>query len=161
MRKYAVEVCVWLYTTDHSMDNSSCKQVRHAKVLMYQYSRYYLGTVQAPTAPLRFVADRRITKPKYSHDVEHLSHSIRKNNNLHMLKQRRRSASQFLADQLRSDQRFCFRYTDSTIPFLLKSKIFNCLAFFCDCTGRFVSHLFGSHIGGFPTRRLICLGGNW
>ena len=27
----------------------------------------------------------------------------------------------------------------------------------CACTGRFVSDLFGNHIVGFPTRRLICL----
>ena len=45
------------------------------------------------------------------------------------------------ADQLRSnciaDQRLCFRYTDSTIPLLLKSEI----AFFRDFTGRFVLEL--------------------
>ena len=29
------------------------------------------------------------------------------------------------------------------------------LALFCACTGRFVSDLFGNHIVGFPTRRLI------
>ena len=53
------------------------------------------------------------------------------------------------ADQLHgngeADQRFCFRYSDSTIPLLLKS---------CACTGRFVSDLFGNHIVGFPMRRL-------
>ena len=57
------------------------------------------------------------------------------------------------ADQLRSnceaDQRLCFRYSDSTIPLLLKS-----ITLFCDCTGRFVSDLFGNHIVGFPTRWL-------
>ena len=61
-------------------------------------------------------------------------------------------------DQLRSnceaDQRLCFRYTDSTIPLLLKIRNFKLLALFCDCTGRFVSDLFESHIVGFPTRRL-------
>ena len=55
------------------------------------------------------------------------------------------------ADQLRgnreADQRLCFRYSDSTVPLLLKSEI--------SCTGRFVSDLFGNHIVGFPTRRLI------
>ena len=39
------------------------------------------------------------------------------------------------ADQLRgnrkADQRLCFRYSDSTIPLLLKH-----LALFCACTGR-------------------------
>ena len=52
------------------------------------------------------------------------------------------------ADQLRSnceaDQRFCFRYTDSTISFLLKSKISKFLACFCDCAGLFVSDLVGN-----------------
>ena len=63
-------------------------------------------------------------------------------------------------DQLRgnreADQRLCFRYLDSTIPLLLKSEI-KFLALFCACTGRFVSALFGNHIVGFPTRRLILL----
>ena len=58
------------------------------------------------------------------------------------------------ADQLRSnceaDQRLCFRYSDSTIPLLLKSKISSSY----DGTGRFVSDLFGNHIVGFPMRRL-------
>ena len=57
------------------------------------------------------------------------------------------------ADQLRgnreTDQRLCFRYSDSTIPLLLTAKISS-----CDCTGRFMSDLFGNHIVGFPTRRL-------
>ena len=59
------------------------------------------------------------------------------------------------ADQLRgnreADQRLCFCYSDSTVPF------FKLLAIFCVCTGRFVSDLFGNHIVGFPTRRLIYL----
>ena len=63
------------------------------------------------------------------------------------------------ADQLRgnreADQRLRFRYSDSTIPLLLKSENFKLLALFCACTGRFVSDLFGNHIVGFPTRRLI------
>ena len=60
------------------------------------------------------------------------------------------------ADQLRgnreADQRLCFRYSDSrpTVPLLLKP-----LAIFCSCTARFVLDLFGNHIVGFPTRRLI------
>ena len=45
------------------------------------------------------------------------------------------------ADQLRSnceaDQRLCFRYTDSTVPHLLKSKI----SIFCDCAAWFVLDL--------------------
>ena len=54
-------------------------------------------------------------------------------------------------DQLRSnceaDQRLCFRYSDGTIPLLLKSEIssfqlFSMLARTC----RFVSDLFGNHI---------------
>ena len=65
------------------------------------------------------------------------------------------------ADQLRgnreADQRLCFRYSDSTIPLLLKSEISRFLALFCDCTGRFVSDLVENHIVGFPTRRLISL----
>ena len=60
------------------------------------------------------------------------------------------------ADQLRgnreANQRFCFRYTDSTIPLLSKTKI---SSLFCACTAQFVSDLFGNHIVGFPTRWLI------
>ena len=41
---------------------------------------------------------------------------------LHNRKQRRRSASRYRE----ADQRLCFRYTDSTIPLLPKSKI-SCL----------------------------------
>ena len=52
------------------------------------------------------------------------------------------------ADQLRgnreADQRLCFRYTDSTIPLLPKSKIFKPLAVFCGCTARFVWDLVGN-----------------
>ena len=59
------------------------------------------------------------------------------------------------ADQLRgnreADQRLCFRNSDSTIPLLLKSEIS-----ICACTGWFVLDLFGNHIVGFPTRRLVC-----
>ena len=47
------------------------------------------------------------------------------------------------ADQLscdrKADQRFCFRYTDSTIPLLPRS-----LAIFCGCAARFVSDLIGN-----------------
>ena len=47
------------------------------------------------------------------------------------------------ADQLRgnreADQRLCFRYTDSTIPLLPKSKNFKSLTIFCGCTARIVS----------------------
>ena len=64
------------------------------------------------------------------------------------------------ADQLRgnreADQRLCFRYSDSTIPLLLKSENFELLTLFCACTGRFVSDLFGNNIVDFPTRRLKC-----
>ena len=44
---------------------------------------------------------------------------IKKINNLHMLKQRRRS----IPGNREADQRLCFHYTDSTIPILSKSKI--------------------------------------
>ena len=54
-----------------------------------------------------------------------------------------------------ADQRLCFRNTDSTIPLLSKIQNFLSLATFCDSTVRFVSDLFGNHIVGFPTRRLI------
>ena len=47
------------------------------------------------------------------------------------------------ADQLCSnctaDQRFCFCYTDNTIPLLPKL-----LTIFCSCTGQFVSDLVGN-----------------
>ena len=56
------------------------------------------------------------------------------------------------ADQLcgnrEADQRLC--YTDSALPLLLKSKISSCA-----CTAGFVSDLFGNHIVGFLTHRLI------
>ena len=65
------------------------------------------------------------------------------------------------ADQLRgnrkADQRLCFRYLDSTIPLLPKSKIFQLLAIFCDYTAWFVSDLVRTQIVGFSTRRLICI----
>ena len=51
------------------------------------------------------------------------------------------------ADQLRgnreSDQRLCFRFTDSTIPLLSKSEI-KPLAIFCRSTAWFVSDLVGN-----------------
>ena len=44
-----------------------------------------------------------------------------------------------------TNQRLCFRYTDSTIPLLSKCEIsFKPLASFCDCTARFVSDLVGN-----------------
>ena len=68
------------------------------------------------------------------------------------------------ADQLRgyreADHRLCFRYSDSIVPLLLKSEIsgfYTNVALVCDCTGRFMSDLFGNHIVGFPTRRLISM----
>ena len=52
------------------------------------------------------------------------------------------------ADQLRincaDDQRLCFRYTDSTIPLLHKSEIFESIAIFCGCAAWFVSDLVGN-----------------
>ena len=54
------------------------------------------------------------------------------------------------ADQLRG-----YRYSDRTIPPLLNSKNFKLLACFFYCTDRFVSDLFGNHIVGFSTRRLM------
>ena len=73
-----------------------------------------------------------------------------KTNNLHRRKQRRRSAS-----------RFSFAVTANLISaFVFATRIpqirnFKLLALFCVCAGRFVSDLFGNHIVGFPTRRLI------
>ena len=61
-------------------------------------------------------------------------------------------------DQLRSncesDQRLCFRCTDSTIPLLSKSKI---SSFFFACTARFVSDLVGTKLVGFLTHMPICM----
>ena len=52
------------------------------------------------------------------------------------------------ADQLRgnreTDQRLCFRYLDSTIPLLSKSKNFKPLAIFRGCKAWFVSDLVGN-----------------
>ena len=52
------------------------------------------------------------------------------------------------ADQLcgnhTADQRLCFRYIDSTIPLLPKSKNSKPLAIFCGCTARFVLDLVGN-----------------
>ena len=55
-----------------------------------------------------------------------------------------------------ADQRLCFRYSDSTIPFLLNPK-FQASSHFCACTDQFVSDLFGNHIVGFPMRGLMCI----
>ena len=54
-----------------------------------------------------------------------------------------------------ADQRLCFRYSDSTIPLLLKSEISSFLFFSVLVQAGFVSDLFGNHIVCFPTRRLI------
>ena len=66
-----------------------------------------------------YCLDRKIYEPRHE-----------KANILHMRKQRRRSASRLQnkdADQLRgnreADLRLCFRYIESTIPLLSKSKI--------------------------------------
>ena len=52
------------------------------------------------------------------------------------------------ADQLcgdrEADQRFCFRYTDGTIPLLPNPKFQASIAIFCDCTAQFVSGLVGN-----------------
>ena len=65
------------------------------------------------------------------------------------------------ADQLcsncKADQCLCFRYTDSPIPHLSKSKNFQSVATFCACTARFVSDVFGNHIVDFLIMRLIFL----
>ena len=48
-----------------------------------------------------------------------------------------------------------FVFTTPIVQFLLYLQNFKPLAIFCDCTVRFVSDLFGNHIVGFPTIRLI------
>ena len=64
------------------------------------------------------------------------------------------------ADQLcsncKADQCLCFRYIDSKIPLLSKSKNFQPLATLCACTAQFVSDLFGYHIVGFLITWLMC-----
>ena len=45
-----------------------------------------------------------------------------------------------------------FVFATRIVQFLFYFKL---LVLFCACTGRFVSDLFGNHIVGFPTRRLI------
>ena len=61
------------------------------------------------------------------------------------------------ADQLRgnreADQRLCFRYIDSTIPLLSKSK-FKPFAIFCSCTAWLMSDLVGNQNAGFLMARL-------
>ena len=46
-----------------------------------------------------------------------------------------------------------FRYTDSTIPLLSESELYDSqpLAVFCACTAQCLSDLFGNHIVGFQT----------
>ena len=62
------------------------------------------------------------------------------------------------ADQLRgyreADQRLCFRYTDSTIPLLLKFEISSFKPASVAVQGG-LSDLFRNHIVGYPTRWLI------
>ena len=41
-----------------------------------------------------------------------------------------------------TDQCLCFRFMDSAVPLLLKSK--NLITIFCDCTGRVVLDLIGT-----------------
>ena len=43
-----------------------------------------------------------------------------------------------------ADQGLCFRYTDSTIPLLVKIQNFKPLAIFSECTVQFVSDLVGN-----------------
>ena len=70
-----------------------------------------------------------------------------KTNNLHMRKQRRRSASRISA----------FDFATRIVHFLFfVNPKFQASSLLCNCTGRFVSDLFGNHIVGFPTRRLKC-----
>ena len=56
-----------------------------------------------------------------------------------------------LCGNCEADQHLCFRYKDSTIPLLQKSKISS----FCDSTDQFVSDLLKNHVG-FLMTRLIC-----
>ena len=73
------------------------------------------------------------------------------------------------ADQLRSNCESASQYrsnceADLISAFVFATQIVQFLfyfnpkfqALFCACTGRFVSDLFGNHIVGFPTRRLMC-----
>ena len=61
---------------------------------------------------------------------------------LHMRKQRRRSAVQCNST---ADQLLCFRHTDSKIPLLYTCiQSFKLLPLFCDCTTWFVSDLVGN-----------------
>ena len=62
------------------------------------------------------------------------------------------------ADQLRgnreADQRLCFRYSDSTIPPLLNSKISSFYPASVALQVGLCQTCFGNHIVGFPTRWL-------
>ena len=64
-----------------------------------------------------------------------------------MQKQRRKSAVQC---NCTADQRLCFHYRDSTILPLLINHSFKVLAFFCGCTGWFVSDLVQNPENWFP-----------
>ena len=60
-----------------------------------------------------------------------------------------------LRDNREADQRLCFRYTESAIPPLSKSEIFESLAIFCGCAAWFVSDQIGKQNVGFLMTRLI------
>ena len=78
-----------------------------------------------------------------SRPIENLSHTMRK-------------STLCICENKGAYQRLNFCYTDSTIPFLSKSKIFQPLAIFFACTARFLSDPFGNHILGFLMTRLNC-----
>ena len=63
------------------------------------------------------------------------------------------------ADQLRSnceaDQHLCFRYKDSTIPLLSKSKVSSLVPSSVTVQPGLCRHLVGTQIAGFLTHRLI------
>ena len=63
------------------------------------------------------------------------------------------------ADQVRgnreADQRFCFRYIDSTSLYFLNPKFQASIAIFCSCSAWFVSDQVGNQNVGFLMTRLI------
>ena len=59
-------------------------------------------------------------------------------------------------DQLRADQRLCFRYTDSRIPLLLKSKISSFYPYSVTVQAGLCRTWSETQIVGFLMQRLIC-----
>ena len=94
-----------------------------------------------PLLVVRFSCSKCFMYNKFSAQCyHHMSHVMRKPA---FCICENKDADQLLGNR-EADQRLCFRYIDSTIPLLSKSKVFKNLAIFCGCRAWFVWDLVGN-----------------